>query len=611
VAADSTDALDGKIAWYALAQAEDPIGMHSKEAWQRRYCGLHLRAERFKATYSRAFGTAMPEPSVSAPRALFISGAPPRTETELCLMKAMTVVGWAPIPVIMMQRDTLKTYYSLLAPREIHEWCDYLPDPAALMERAGTMVASCGSLGALQALEVNGVRVGGHAIATARRRERIGTVDFTSKAVRELLISYLAGSMAAAQAAAAIISATEPNLVFAVDTVYTPKGEIFDTALAAGIPFIRWFPAHKNNTLMLKRYTNANRDSDLNSIADSSWQLVKRMRWDESHHREVDDELLKSYTSGEWYGETATQFDRPIVDPDGACAALGIDRAKKLAVVFAHIAWDASFGRGRDLFSDYEEWLVETVRAACANTHLQWLIKIHPAHTGKGEIDFYQVEPSEVRILRERIGVLPPHVKVIPADAKISTYALFPLIDWALTVRGTAGLEAARLGIPVLTGGTGRYDRKGFTIDSETREEYIGKIARLHEIPRLSPEETELANRYAFALFRLRPLPLSTVSLEYDKKYGAEAFYNGVHIRNRTPLSWTAAPDLNAFADWATWSEDEDFLLPPARAQTVRAQPKPLRRTALARTRDWFEVGHDLVKRSRDLFATAFSAAER
>jgi hypothetical protein len=168
-----------------------------------------------------------------------------------------------------------------------------------------------------------------------------------------------------------------------------------------------------------------------------------------------------------------------------------------------------------------------------------------------------------------------------------------------LTVRGTAGLEAARLGIPVLTGGTGRYDRKGFTIDSETREEYLGKIARLHEIPHLSPEETELANRYAFALFRLRPLPLSTVTLEYDKKYGAEAFYNGVHIRNRTPRSWIAAPDLNAFADWATWSQDEDFLLPPARVQTVSTPTKRLSGAVLAGARDLFEIGYGLVERSR------------
>jgi hypothetical protein len=581
--------------------------MHSKEAWQRRCSALEQRAARFKSTYRGAFEPTMPELSASAPRALFISGAPPRTETELCLMKALAVVGWVPIPVIMMQPDTLKTYYSLMAPRQIYEWSDHLPDPGSVRNRAEAAIASCRSLGALQALEVHGVRVGGHAIATARRREHIGTVDFSSKAMRELLVSYVADSMAATQAADAIISATSPDLVLAVDTVYTPKGEIFDTALAAGIPFIRWFPAHKNNALMLKRYTKANRDADLNSVADSSWRLVKRMRWDESHRREVDDELLKSYSSGEWYGETATQFDRHIVDPDGVRAALGINGSKKLAVVFAHIAWDASFGRGRDLFSDYEEWLVQTVRAACANTNVQWLIKIHPAHTGKGEIDFYQAEPSEVRILRERIGVLPPHVMVIPADAKISTYALFPLIDWALTVRGTAGLEAARLGIPVLTGGTGRYDHKGFTIDSETREEYLAKLARLHEIPRLSREQTELANRYAFALFRLRPLPLSTVSLEYDQKYGAEAFYNGVHIRNRTLRSWAAAPDLNAFADWATWSENEDFLLQPAHPLGASTWQERLRGNVLAAARGWL----DFVASGRQRSPSSALAMER
>src|SRR5262245_60412506 len=127
--------------------------MHSEEAWQHRCSVLDQRAERFKSTYSSAFCAAVQEPGASAPRALFISGAPPRTETELCLMKALAVVGWVPIPVIMMQPDTLKTYYSLIAPREIHEWSAYLPDPATLIDRAEAAIASCGTLGALQALQ--------------------------------------------------------------------------------------------------------------------------------------------------------------------------------------------------------------------------------------------------------------------------------------------------------------------------------------------------------------------------------------------------------------------------------------------------------------------------
>jgi hypothetical protein len=569
--------------------------MQDDEAWRRRYRALEKRAEGFKDTYGKALGVATPERGSQAPRALFISGAPPHTEMELCLMKALAVAGWVPIPVIMMQPDILKSYYSLIAPREIHEWSSYLPDPATLTGHAQAAVASCHSVDQLRALEVGGVRVGGNAISTARREQRVGTLDFSSEAIRKLLVTHMARSMAAAQAAAAVIAATSPQLVLAVDTVYTPKGEIFDTALAAGIPFIRWFPAHKSNALMLKRYTIANRDSDLNSLSDVSWRVVKNMAWDELYCQDLEDELHTSYSKGDWYGESATQFDRLMVDAGGVRSALGIDSSKKLAVIFAHIAWDASFGRGRDLFGDYAEWLVETVRAACANTQLQWLIKIHPAHVGKSEIDFWQAEPSEVRILRERIGVLPPHVNVIPAATEISTYSLFPLMDWGLTVRGTAGLEAARLGVPVLTGGTGRYDRRGFTIDSETREEYLGKSARLHEIPRLSPEQVELANRYAFGLFRLRPLPLSTITLEYDRKYGVETFFSAVHIRNRTLRDWTHALDLKAFADWATWSEAEDFLLPPVRALGVRTIPKNARNGVLGAARNWFESRYDLV----------------
>src|SRR5690606_1663286 len=106
--------------------------------------------------------------------------------------------------------------------------------------------------------------------------------------------------------------------------------------------------------------------------------------------------------------------DRRLMDQQRVRKLLGVDPSRKLAVIFAHISWDASFGRGRDLFSDYEEWLVQTVRAACANPNLQWLVKVHPAHSGKSEIDFWQSEPSEIGIIRERVGALPEHIRVIP-----------------------------------------------------------------------------------------------------------------------------------------------------------------------------------------------------
>jgi hypothetical protein len=106
--------------------------MLNDDAWRRRFCALEKRANGFKYAYGKALGVPTPERGSRAPRVLSISSAPPRTETELCLLKSLAIAGWVPIPLITMQRDVLNKYYSLIAPREIHEWSTYLPDLAAL-----------------------------------------------------------------------------------------------------------------------------------------------------------------------------------------------------------------------------------------------------------------------------------------------------------------------------------------------------------------------------------------------------------------------------------------------------------------------------------------------
>jgi hypothetical protein len=254
------------------------------------------------------------------------------------------------------------------------------------------------------------------------------------------------------------------------------------------------------------------------------------------------------------------------LDLDAVRKRLRLDPAKKTAFIFPHISWDASFGRGQDLFESYEEWFVETVRAACANDKLQWVIKIHPAHVHVFKSFYDQRRPVEEETLRRRIGRLPPHVSLLSAGSDISTFSLFPVMDYCLTVRGTAGLEAACRGIPALTGGTGRYDRKGFTIDSATPQQYLERMSHIQDIPRLSPAQIELAERYAYGLFLLRPLLLSSVTMEFQKEYGyAES---RVQINIRTRKDWEQARDLRAFADWITKSDVEDFLQPLATDQT-------------------------------------------
>jgi hypothetical protein len=366
--------------------------------------------------------------------------------------------------------------------------------------------------------------------------------------------------MAYATAAHRIVQKFRPALAAFVDTGYSPKGELFDVCLAHGIPALDWGVAHKHSTLMLKRYTLENRDEHLNSLSPESWRLVRSMAWTEAHRERLQRELYGNYASGEWYSVAGTQFNKRFLETDRVQQQLGLDPTKKTAFIFPHILWDSTLFWGTCLFGDFAEWLIETVRAACANEAVNWVIKIHPAHVGKSVREGFRTEPAEVITLRQHIGKLPPHVSMIPADSDMSTLSLFPLMDYCLTVRGTIGIEAARLGIPVITAGTGRYDHKGFTIESETRQQYLARLARIQDIPRLSPAQCELAERFAYGLFVLRPLPLTTVTLEYHKSLEKSTSEGRVNIK--TKEAWYTAADLQALAHWITDSKQADFLMP-------------------------------------------------
>jgi len=248
---------------------------------------------------------------------------------------------------------------------------------------------------------------------------------------------------------------------------------------------------------------------------------------------------------------------------------LQLDARKKTAVIFPHILWDGTFFWGTDLFRNYEEWLIETVRAACRNDQVNWIINLHPANVVKNQRDGVHGAPSEAVAIQTQIGRLPPHVHVIPADSEINTFSLFRVMDYCLTVRGTIGIEAASFGIPVLTAGTGRYDRKGFTIDSDSPEEYLQRLANLQRIPPLSPEQRELAERFAYGAFVLRPLPLTTFTQEFQRD--AKATWR-IRINAVTKEDWLNAPDLKAFAAWTAESSAPDFLVSAAFGSETLAQ---------------------------------------
>ena len=471
---------------------------------------------------------------------------------ELCLIKALERAGFE--AVVLTSRAFVK-YYKLADVSRFLFWEDFAHGPD--FRAAESIIRNLSSLDDLLQFEHAGARVGKFAGSTAFRYLRVGRLDLNLPRTRQCLAQQLATGMARAAAAQRIVAQVQPNLALFMGNRYTGQGELMDVCLEHGVDVVTWFDAHRSNALMLKRYALENRDHHHASLSHESWKLLCGLEWTEARRRQLRSELFDNYAAGDWYSRGGTQFDKEIVGTDEIRQRLKLDPHKKTAVIFPHIVWDATLFWGTDLFSNYEDWFVETVRAACANPKMNWIIKIHPAHIAKSAMERYQGEPAELMAVHERLGELPPHISVIHASTDINTFSLFSLMDYCLTVRGTIGIEAASFGIRVLTAGTGRYDHKGFTTDSQTREEYLGRLAHIQDIPPLPDAERELAERFAYGAFILRPLPLTTVSIEHERDIEATT---RIRLNAKSSLDLASAPDLKAFAEWAGDGRKEDFL---------------------------------------------------
>jgi Capsule polysaccharide biosynthesis protein len=491
--------------------------------------------------------------------ALVCSPGFPEIQIQLGLIKALQLANFEPVALILSrgrEGRLLAQHYKVAGVDKVLPWGEF--DWQSNSAAAEAVVGRCSSMWDLLEFEHSGVRVGRLAVSTALRSTYRGSLELDAPRDRQLLVNTVAYAMASAEAAQRILQQFHPDAALFVDTVYSPMGELFDLCLQQKVDVIQWQQGHKSNALLFKRYTRETCHAHPASLSSESWSMAQEMEWTEDHPKQLDRELYSTYASGDWYSVVGTQFHKSIIDGTQLRARLGLDPNKKTAVIFPHILWDATLFWGKCLFGNFEEWFVETVRAACANDQVNWVIKIHPANQRLREDGSFK-EPAEVVALRKYIGKLPANIIMIPPESEISTYSLFQITDYCITVYGTVGMEAARLGIPVLTGGTGPYDSKGFTVDSNTREEYLEKVRNIQITPPLSSAQQELAERFAYVTFLMRPWHAKSVTLRYlpdPKKF----LYEGrVNITSKE--EWYTAQDVRSFAEWvANPNKPEEFL---------------------------------------------------
>ena len=499
--------------------------------------------------------------------ALFCDLAPMYSiaKVEALFAAALARRTYRPVVLLPQRSVLIERVFSACGNAEFI-YLDELLTPAIFAEagaQAARVLAETPDLEALANLEIDGFRTGRNVQSRVVRKFRVGRLDAGSPEQMAELRQVLTESLAVGRVASRLLEDLKPDLAVFLEKGYTPAGEVYDACLLRQVDTIQWLGAPQSDHLLFKRYSLATRADHPFALGDDTWERLRAAPWSPAQSQLVVDRIASHYQSGAWYNRQQLQTGKRIMSSAEVRSQLGTQPGRKVAVIFAHILYDATFFYGESLYPDYEQWLIETVRGAIANPELDWVVKVHPVNVWRSRMDGVPMDQIEAHVLRREFGELPAHVSLMPANTEINTYSLFDAIDIGLTVRGTIGMELPCFGVPVVTAGTGRYSGRGFTIDPGSREAYQEILSRLHLQAPLNDEQRRLARQYAFGAFFLRPYPTVSFRLDFHaRSFGVAALKQNVELDAGLMSQWPDIPDLARIAAWAGDSRESDLLSP-------------------------------------------------
>jgi hypothetical protein len=516
----------------------------------------------FRRRYGRILGPTAPAGRGTALVAS-LSYSPYQVKLEGMFAKAFQRQGLDVVVAIPPDGDLPRRYLETYGIRRFVTLDEFLTpelEEAARTE-AEALLAGVREPADLKALTFRGADVGREALSTVSRYLHEGGVDLDDPRARDLLARLLPAAVRTALAAQAMLDDLEPDLVLFNERNYADQGPLCDIALLRGLNVIQFVSGFEDDTMVFKRYTAETKGIHPRSLSDESWPAVAALEWTPERERELDEDFARRYDRTATFLARWNQGWTRRLPREEIVRELGLDPARKTAVIFSHVLWDANMFFGRDLFADQKEWFVETVRAACRNDRVNWVVKLHPSNVWKRKRDSVEGELDETVALREHVGELPAHVRLLRPDTEISTWSLFDVTDYGVTIRGSIGFELPCFGTPALTAGTGFYSGRGFTVDSESADEYLGRLVRIEEIAPPSAEAVGLARRHAWALFRARQTRFSSFRSVFKPVEKIDNPYEAtIEVAARSAEELARAEDLRRFGEWAVDSRALDYL---------------------------------------------------
>ena len=416
----------------------------------------------------------------------------------------------------------------------------------------------------IKVFEYDSAPIGKMALSTYSRMQASGIMDVDAPEALAQVRWWMLYICKAMQAASKLYEKNNVSMLFFTELFMDYYGGFYYRALIDGHNIIRFNGTVRDEAIVVTHQTHENDRTHFSSISEDSWNDIIL----QPLNKDIEEELKKNFTdrySARWALSKRNQPNTHIVPIDEAKKELGISPDRKVVIIYSHILYDTLFFNGEYLFKSYADWLVQSIKAACKNPHVDWYVKIHPSNLWRGELEHYHDGVyEEVRLIREYVGELSENVKLIYPDTPYSPYTWLQIADYGITVTGTSGIELGALGKAVVTAGTGRYEDVGFTINPQSHEEYLDVLENIqkYSLPNFSQEE--LAKRFAYATFCLKPFTLDFLTpvaksgkshiyasddLVYEGAFGDKKM-------NSCPSS------ISRFINWSFEKDKIDFLNP-------------------------------------------------
>jgi hypothetical protein len=351
------------------------------------------------------------------------------------------------------------------------------------------------------------------------RRQRASTLDLA----HPRMLTWVSEFCLAVQRAEVMFETNKIGLVVLSHIFPLQHAAIACAAIARGIPVILIYSGVGTFRAIRVNETNSfYRYSNLPDVADLvAWSPQKHEQLRAVGHAT---DLGAVYA----FSEESKRLTRAQM-----CERFGWPTARPIIAIYTSQWFDTPHAYGMKNFRDFLDWTEVTLETIRSNTEASWLIKPHPIEKWYGGIGLRDVVQEP----------LPGHMGIADEWHGSDVNAI---CDGLVTVHGTAGLEFAGVGKPVLLAERGWYGDFGVGVQAPDRDGYIDLLSRAWWTGFDSESATSAAEQVAGLLYGV-PAELDDLRFPHDS--AQDALSDGIVelVREKTA---TLEAEASFFRDW-------------------------------------------------------------